>query len=125
MWDKEIVYDLIELIIENLEIVQHRTKAVNKAQDFSSSDSGMILLDSTCMKLAAIGESIKNLDKISKKQLLVKYPDVPWKQIMGMRDIIVHNYFDIDAEVIFKTIKEDLPYLLKTFYRIKDDYPHL
>lgn len=37
---------------------------------------------------------------------------------MGMRDIIVHHYFDIDAEVILKTIKEDVPFLIKTLRKI-------
>jgi len=118
MWDKELVKDLMELIIENLDTVKDRTKDIYCADDFSSNEQGMILLDSTCMKLAAIGESIKNLDKISNKQLLSNYPEVPWKQVMGMRDIIVHHYFDIDAEVILKTIKEDVPFLIKTLSKI-------
>jgi uncharacterized protein with HEPN domain len=118
MWDKELVNDLIELIIENLDTVKDRTKDIYCADDFSSNEQGMILLDSTCMKLAAIGESIKSLDKISNKQLLSNYPEVPWKQVMGMRDIIVHHYFDIDAEVILKTIKEDVPFLIKTLSKI-------
>ncbi|WP_320113093.1 hypothetical protein [Draconibacterium orientale] len=79
MWDKELVKDLMELIIENLDTVKDRTKDIYCADDFSSNEQGMILLDSTCMKLAAIGESIKNLDKISNKQLLSNYPEVPWK----------------------------------------------
>jgi uncharacterized protein with HEPN domain len=118
MWDKELVNDLIELIIENLDTVKDRTKDIYCADDFSSNEQGMILLDSTCMKLAAIGESIKSLDKISNKQLLSNYSEVPWKQVMGMRDIIVHHYFDIDTEVILKTIKEDVPFLIKTLRKI-------
>ena len=77
------------------------------------------------MKLAAIGESIKSLDKISNKQLLSNYPEVPWKQVMGMRDIIVHHYFDIDAEVILKTIKEDVPFLIKTLRKIYKEMNYL
>lgn len=119
MWDKELAFELIELVIENIEVIQKRTKQIRNANDFSSSEYGMILLDSTCMKLAAVGESIKNLDKISEGKLLTKYPQIPWKQVMGMRDIIVHHYFDIDAEVIFKTLEEDIPELLKILKKIK------
>lgn len=73
------------------------------------------------MKLVAIGESIKNLDKITNKQLLCLYPEIQWKQAMGMRDIIVHHYFDIDAEQIYVTLKEDIPLLLEVLIRIKND----
>lgn len=58
------------------------------------------------MKLIAVGESIKNLDKLSNRNLLVKYPQIPWREVMGMRDIIVHHYFEIDADVILSTVRE-------------------
>lgn len=52
-------------------------------------------------ELAAIGETIKNLDKAANRNFLNRYSQVNWKQVMGMRDIIVHHYFDVDAEVIY------------------------
>ncbi|MDA3928146.1 MAG: DUF86 domain-containing protein [Prolixibacteraceae bacterium] len=121
MFDKELAYDLVLLICENLEVVQRRTKGIKTYDDFVSTENGMILLDSTCMKLAAVGESIKNLDKITNRELLYLFPNIQWKQVMGMRDIIVHHYFDIDAEVIYKTIKEDLPPLINELYKIKNN----
>lgn len=45
-------------------------------------------LESTCMLLIAIGESIKGIDKITSKELLPQYPEVDWKGAMGIRDII-------------------------------------
>lgn len=78
----------------------------------------MMKLDSICMKLTAIGESIKNLDKITNKELLVKYPEIPWKNVMGIRDIIVHHYFDVDADEIFRICKEDLPQLYEIIIRM-------
>jgi len=64
MFDKEIAYNVIGQIIETIHIVRKRTNNINTADDFTSSEEGMMVLDSVCMKLAAIGESIKNLDKI-------------------------------------------------------------
>ena len=71
--------------------------------------------------LVAVGESIKNLDKITNKKLLIRYSQIKWKQVMGMRDIIVHHYFDVDAEEIYKTLKEDIPLLLSVLNEIKND----
>lgn len=121
MFDKGIVYILVRQIIESINIVQKRTKNINSAEDFTSSEEGMIILDSVCMKLAAMGESIKHLDKITNKQLLNNYKEINWRQAMGMGDIIVHHYFDIDAEVIFKTLNEDIPPLLDVLERMQSE----
>lgn len=119
MRDKELVLDIITTIEEVLHTIQNRTVNITSAEDFLKSDTGMILLDSICMKLVAVGESIKNLDKITDKQLLTTYQYINWKDVMGMRDIIVHHYFDIDADVIFKTLKEDVPQLLIALHELR------
>jgi len=121
MYDKDLAYELICLITDNIETVRRRTTRINSSNDFTSSESGMILLDSICMKLVAIGETIKNLDKVTNKELLNRYSQVNWKQAMGMRDIIVHHYFDVDADVIYKTLKEDIPLLSRVLNKIKED----
>ena len=92
MFDKDMAHSLVCLIDENLKTVQKRTEKIQSHDDFTSSETGRILLDSVCMKLVAIGESIKNLDKITHKELLCLYPQIQWRQAMGMRDIIVHHY---------------------------------
>lgn len=75
------------------------------------SPAGMERLESTCMLLIAIGESIKGIDKITGKDLLPLYPEVDWKGAMGIRDIIAHHYFELDAEVVFNVVKNEFPNL--------------
>lgn len=57
------------------------------------------------MLLIAIGESIKGIDKITNKELLPLYPEIDWKGVMGIRDIIAHHYFDLDAEIVYDVVK--------------------
>ena len=121
MYDKELAYELICLILDNIQTVKNRTVSIKNSNDFTSSESGMILLDSICMKLVAIGETLKKLDSATNRDLLIRYPQVNWRQAMGMRDIIVHHYFDVDADVIILTLKEDLPLLYKALSKIKSD----
>ena len=77
-------------------------------------DSGMEKLDAICMQLIAIGEGLKNLDKITNNTLLARYPEIEWKKAKGMRDIISHHYFDLDAEAIFQVCKNHIAPLLDT-----------
>ena len=73
----------------------------------------MVLLDATCMLLIAIGESLKNLDKTTNGQLLPTYPSIPWKNVKGLRDIIAHHYFDVDADQILWIIQNEIMPLKK------------
>ena len=110
---KSIALDILEDILSAIEKLEERTKDVHSIDDFLSSPSGMVLLDAVCMNLIAIGEAVENLDKVSNGELLPRYPQLQWGSIMRMRDKIAHHYFEIDAEVVLLTIKEDIP-LVKT-----------
>ena len=121
MFDRELALDTLSQIKDTLSMIMARTSHIHTVDDFYMNESGMILLDSVCMKLVAVGEAIKNLDKITNKELLLKYPAVNWKDIKGMRDIIVHHYFEIDAEVIFATVKESIPELLTIIQKIEKE----
>ena len=55
--------------------------------------------------LENIGEAVKQIPAAVRH----KHPDVPWKDIAGMRDVLVHDYFGVDAAIVWKTVHEDLP----------------
>ena len=117
---KSIALDILEDILTAIEKVEERTKEINTIDDFLCSSSGMVLLDATCMLLIAIGESLKNLDKTTNGVLLPTYPSIPWKNVKGLRDIIAHHYFDVDASQILWIIKNELSTLKKAIqYFIK------
>ena len=121
MYDKELVRETIQLLEKTLEILLKRVSGITSVHDFLDTENGVILLDSVCMKLIAVGESVKNLDKITDKELLVNYPAVNWKDVMGMRDIIVHHYFGVDPDVVLQTLREDIPLLLGVLKDIESD----
>ena len=112
---------VLELIKTSLLEVEKRSEKITEPNDFLISETGVILMDSICMKLSAVGESIKNLDKITNRELLPRYSEIPWKNVMGVRDFIVHHYFEVDADVIFEICKNDVPVLISVINRkIKD-----
>ncbi len=110
--DKELVRHILLRIDDAITTLKERNATIHSGDDFAMSPSGMEKLDAACMLLIAIGESIKSLDKNTNKELLSTYPSIKWKEIMGVRDIIAHHYFDVDADVIFEIIDKDLDPLL-------------
>lgn len=121
MYDTLIAFHILDLIQRSLERISFRFSDISCPDDFLLSESGMMKLDSICMKLTAIGESIKNLDKVTNKELLAQYPEIPWRYVMGVRDIIVHHYFDVDADEIYRICLEDIPQLQQAIKRMLDD----
>ena len=103
---KEMLLSTLEDIKYSLELIQKRAKNINSSDDFLKDENGLQKLDSIAMRLSAIGEGFKNIDKLSNNQLLIKYPNIPWKNVKGIRDILSHHYFDLDAEVIFNICKD-------------------
>ena len=78
-------------------------------------------MDAICMNLIAMGEAVKGLDKLTRGELLPKYPEVYWSGVMRMRDKIAHHYFEIDTDVVFRTIQEDIPQMVDTIDKMIAD----
>ena len=108
--------DKLSLAIDRL---QERTVSIQTVDDFLATPGGMEKLDAACMVLIAIGETVKNLDKITEKKLLPIYPAIRWKNVMGIRDIIAHHYFEVDADVVFEIVNKQLASLKEavTFFQ--------
>ena len=121
MFDKEIAVDSLYKISKAIDTIQERASVVSDLDELLSSPDGVMRLDAICMNLIALGEAVKGLDKLTNGELLPKYPEVYWGGVMRMRDKIAHHYFEIDAEVVLMTIKEDLPPMKSTVNRMITD----
>ena len=121
MYDKSLVIEILVQILNASKTVAQRFEIVDTMDYFMDTPEGQEKLDGICMQLIAIGESLKNIDKITDKKLLEKYPQVDWKGAKGIRDIISHHYFDLDAEEIYFVCDTKLDGLIKTIEKILKD----
>lgn len=108
-----IVNDLLGQIRQAILDLQQWNKSIASADDWLSSAEGMKTLAANCMLLEAIGEGFRNIDERTHKQLLVSRPEIPWREVIGMRNHIAHGYFDINTDLVWDVIQNDLSPLLK------------
>ena len=118
MYDKELALEILSQIYQASQTILERFNPVKSISDFTHSPAGMEKFDSICMLLSAIGEALKNLDKVTHNTLLPQYPQVDWKKAKGMRDIISHHYFDLNAEAIYNVCKNNIPELAQTINKM-------
>ena len=121
MYDKDLLLEVLAQTSDAVQRVIERFEPVTSVNYFTDTSEGMEKLDAICMVIIAVGESLKNIDKITGKNLLSQYPEIDWKGAKGMRDIISHHYFDIDAEEIFWVCENKMKPLAETIRKIIDD----
>ena len=124
MFDINTQKDLIstlENILLSIQLIQDRFTCINSSDDFFDNKVGLEHLDSISMRLIAIGEGFKNIDKLTSNQLLKQYDEVDWKGIKGIRDKLSHHYFDIDSEIIFDICDTNIEELLEITNKMLND----
>ena len=119
-YDKELAIDVINRVLNSIEHIEERSQPYHCGDDFLMSSSGCVILDSICMQFITIGESLKGLDKITKGELLKTHPEIDWKNVKGLRDIIAHHYFEVDADQIWWIIEKELQPLKKAIIEMRD-----
>ncbi len=96
-----------------LERIERKARPLLASPSLLDSDEGQDLLDVICMQFLAAGETLKRLEKLQPGLLATSFPAIDWKGAMGFRDIIAHQYFDLDAEQVLLICQEALPGLLE------------
>jgi len=121
MYEVELVKEILHRIIKSAKTIIKRFDPIKTPGDFMVSETGLEKLDAICMQLIAIGESVKYLDKITESGLLIHYPEVEWKRVMGIRDVLSHHYFDLDAELVYEVCEKHIGKLESTAQRMLSD----
>lgn len=107
------IYGTLSQIKEAIIQLQEWNTDVISPDDYYRSPEGMKNLAASCMLIEAIGEGVKQIDKLTQSKLLIERPDIPWNDIIGIRNHIAHGYFDIDGDIVFDVVKNNLTELLK------------
>lgn len=101
----------IEDILESISRIEEYVKDVDEAEFYGNGEKQ----DAVLRRLEIIGEAVKNIPQ----DVRDGYPEIPWKQIAGMRDIVIHEYFGVNLGRIWKVIQVDMKDLKDKINKIK------
>ena len=101
------IHDRLEDILESINLIQEWSDGRKTVQDFMSSSTGVMAFNASVMRFQVIGEHVGKLLKNEEKPLDA-YPKIPWQAIYGLRNIISHEYANIDEDIIVSVINDDL-----------------
>jgi uncharacterized protein with HEPN domain len=109
------------MIKDDLAYIEHILDCIRKINEFSSGltlkefKTNEMAQDAIIRNIEIIGEASKKISRDTKQT----YYKIPWKEIAGMRDKLIHDYLGVDVIVVWKTIKEDIPALEKSISEIE------
>ena len=95
----------IQDILECIDKIEEYTKEITQ-DDFYKN---ILVQDAVLRRLEIIGEAVKNIPQ----EFRAKYPNIPWKKMAGMRDVLIHAYFGVNLKRVWKVTRKDLVDLKK------------
>ncbi len=100
-------------ILDSIDRIQEYLLGIS----FDEFGDDLLRQDGVLRQIGIIGEAARSLSE----QFRAAHPQVPWHMITGMRHIVVHEYFQVDLEVVWDTVQEDLPPLREQVREILDN----
>lgn len=100
-------------IVESIKIIERFVGGITQP----AFEANLEKQDAVIRRLAIIGEAVKNVPN----DIRAKYPEVPWRDAAGLRDVVVHEYFGVSLEVIWGVAIRELPLLKEQILRIQQE----
>lgn len=115
------IYDLLEAVLKASWDAKLRAEKIMYKDKINGDFENETIFDSICMCFIVIGEKLKTLDNKTQGTYLNKRPEIPWQEIIRMRDVVAHHYTDLRTDIVFSTIKNDIPDLIASIKEMMNE----
>lgn len=94
-----------KLYLADIENALAKIEQYTQGFSFEQFAANQLVIDAVVRNFEIVGEAVRNIPS----EVTAAHPDIPWEKMIGMRNKVIHEYFGVDEEILWKTIQEDLP----------------
>jgi uncharacterized protein with HEPN domain len=104
---------------EAIRRIERRFSGIQSPADFLKDDAGLDRLDAIAMMLIAIGENIQRINQRIDAHFFAQHPEINWEGVRGIRNLLAHDYFNIDAEEVYRICDREIAPLKQAIQQIR------
>ena len=119
MYDRSLLLELFLEVEEAIRRIERRFSGIHSPADFLKDDIGLDRLDAIAMMLITIGENIQRINKRIDSDFFVQHPEINWEGVMSIRNLLAHDYFNIDAEEVYRICDREIALLKQAIQQIR------
>jgi len=103
----------VEDILESIAKIEEYTKGMTEDDFYENTQ----VQDAVLRRLEVMGEAVKHVPQ----KMRGKYPEIPWRKIAGMRDVLIHAYFGVNVKRVWEVVRKDVCDVKEEMLKVRED----
>jgi uncharacterized protein with HEPN domain len=104
------------------EAIERATNYVRQLPDRAAFEQNPLVQDAVVRNIEVIGEAVNHINRVA-PEFIAQHPELPWQDMRDMRNVVIHAYFAVDLQIVWRTVQEDLPKLKQQIDQLLNQPP--